>query len=134
MSGDVKFTGYVGGTPKRALLQASELFVLPSVVDSMGDSEGLPVTLMEALTFGKVVIATDVSGAQEILDGRCGVIVPERDPTALAEAIIRYVNAERDVIARETTEARRLAADFDWSAISRKYLSLLRSAAGVRCR
>ena len=134
LSGDITFTGYVGGESKHALLQASELFVLPSIIDSMGDSEGLPVTLMEALAFGKVVIATDVSGAQEILDGRCGAIVPEKDPIAIAEAIIRYVNAERDVIACEAAEARRLAADFDWATISRKYLSLLRSAAGVRCR
>ncbi len=134
LSGDVTFTGHVTGESKQALFQASELFVLPSVIDSMGDSEGLPVALMEALAFGKMIVATDVSGAQEILDGRCGTIVPERDTAAIATAIIRYVNAEPAVVAREAEEAKRLAADFDWPAISRKYLDLLQSAAGVRGR
>ena len=134
LTDDTTFTGYVGGAPKQALLQVSQLFVVPSVVDSMGDSEGLPVTLMEALAFGKIVIATDVSGAQEILDGRCGTIVPEKDPAAIAAAITRYVNADREVITREQSEAKRLALDFDWPAISRKHLDLLRAAAGVHRR
>ncbi len=51
--------------------------------------EGLPVSLIEAIAFGKPVIATDVGGVREIIvNDRNGFMIPPRSPEALAEAII----------------------------------------------
>lgn len=64
------------------LLKAADVFVLPS------HEEGFPNALIEAMSVGVPVVATAVGGIPEALDGgRRGVLVPARDPMALASAI-----------------------------------------------
>lgn len=64
--------------------------VLPSVTAPDGEREGIPVALMEAMAFGIPVIATPNGGTAELVDG-AGVLVPERDATALAAAVHRLL-------------------------------------------
>ena len=75
--------------------------------------EGLPVALMEALALGLPVVATDVGGiAEELTDGVDALLVPPRDPDALAKALQRVVTDPglREELARAS---RRRACDFD---------------------
>lgn len=66
------------------LLAAHDVFVLPSL------EEGLSVSICEAMAAGRAVVATPASGAGEIIDDSVdGLIVPERDVDALAEALAR---------------------------------------------
>ena len=65
-------------------LRHADLFVMSSV------SEGLPVSLLEAFAMERAVVATDVGGIPDAVEGaHAGLIVPSRDPRALAEAILR---------------------------------------------
>lgn len=65
-----------------AVLAAADLFVLPSL------SEGFPFVLLEALAMGRPVVATRVNGVPELIeDHKTGLLVPPRDPQALAAAI-----------------------------------------------
>ncbi|WP_417827665.1 glycosyltransferase family 4 protein [Thalassospira sp.] len=65
-----------------ALLRNADLAVLPSW------REGLPKSLLEAAASGLALVATDVPGCREIVhDGENGLLVPLRDPNALASAI-----------------------------------------------
>ncbi|GAB6180451.1 glycosyltransferase [Desulfotomaculum defluvii] len=64
------------------VLAALDIFVLPSV------TEGLPLTILEAMAAAKPIVATRVGGVPEaILDGRSGIVVPPKDPEALAVAL-----------------------------------------------
>jgi glycosyltransferase involved in cell wall biosynthesis len=68
----------------------ADAVVLPSIVTSYGKQEGIPVALMEALAAEKPVVATAISGIPELIeDDVSGLLVPERDATALAEALLR---------------------------------------------
>ncbi len=61
---------------------AADLVVLSS------DSEGLPLSLVEAMACGRAVVATEVGGVSELLvHERTGLLVPPRDPESLARAI-----------------------------------------------
>ncbi len=81
-------------------LHAIELLVLPS------HTEGLPITILEAMAAGRPVVATTVGGIPEVVrDGETGLLVPERDPRRLAEAVIWLLEAPR--VARAMGEAGR---------------------------
>lgn len=64
------------------ILAAADLFVLPSL------SEGFPFVLLEALAMGRPVVASRVNGVPELIeDHKTGLLVPPRDPQALARAV-----------------------------------------------
>jgi glycosyltransferase involved in cell wall biosynthesis len=68
-----------------------DVFVLPSLW------EGLPFVLVEAAAWGKPIVATAVDGVPEILeDGKTGLLVPPKDPSALAEAVIRLLKDKKE--------------------------------------
>lgn len=76
----VRFLGARNDVPR--LLQAMDLFVLPSLW------EGMPNAALEAMATGLPLIATDVAGSRELaLPGRTGWLVPPADAPALAEAM-----------------------------------------------
>lgn len=64
------------------------LFLLPSVTAESGDKEGTPTVLLEAQSMGLPVVSTYHAGIPEIVeDGETGLLVPERDSEALADAL-----------------------------------------------
>jgi len=70
------------------LLAQSNLFVFPAVEDGAGDRDNLPTVIIEAMASGLPVVATGLGGIGEIVTHRVnGLIVPEGDAEALADAI-----------------------------------------------
>jgi glycosyltransferase involved in cell wall biosynthesis len=79
----------VVGWYRRATLMA-----MPCVVASDGDRDGIPNVLVEAAACGLPIVTTAVSGIPELVrDGETGLVVPERDPAALALAIERLLDS-----------------------------------------
>lgn len=67
-------------------LKGCDLFVLSSLF------EGMPNVVMEAMAMHKPVVATDVNGVRELMvDGKTGIIVPPKEPQALAESIAKVI-------------------------------------------
>lgn len=81
----------IGALPQeqvRARLYQASVFVMPSVVASDGNMDGVPVALMEAMAAGLPVVATTVSGIPEIVrDGWSGRLTPPGDSEALASTL-----------------------------------------------
>lgn len=66
----------------------AHVFVAPFIETDTGDKDGLPTALLEAMASGLAVVATDAGSIPEVVEhDRNGVIVAQRDPAALAEAI-----------------------------------------------
>jgi glycosyltransferase involved in cell wall biosynthesis len=80
-----------GPQPQERVLaeyRAADLFVLPCRIGGDGDRDGLPNVLMEAQSQGLAVVSTTISGVPELVeDGATGMLVPPRDPAALAAAL-----------------------------------------------
>jgi len=69
------------------LLWESDVFLLPSIIDSRGRTEGFGAVILEAMAAKVPVVASRVGGIAGILDGTNGILVPEKDSIAIAFAL-----------------------------------------------
>ncbi len=84
----VTFEGYIHQDALERSFASCDALVLPAVVDAKGDTEGLGVVLLEAMSYGKPTIASRAGGIVDIVRaGSNGLLVPPGDAGALAEAI-----------------------------------------------
>jgi glycosyltransferase involved in cell wall biosynthesis len=103
-----------------AILRRAEVFVLPS------HDEGTPLALLEAMAAGCPPIATNVGGVRSILisaDLQAGLLVPPRDPQALAAAILKVL-VDTDCAAALRKSAQKRAADFSAERMWQEYRKL----------
>ncbi|MDQ2999746.1 MAG: glycosyltransferase family 4 protein [Fibrobacterota bacterium] len=86
---------FAGKVPEAELIRwyrTCDVFCLPAIVDSQGETEGLGVVLLEALNYARPVVASDVGGIPDIIkDGRTGLLCPEKDPQALARTLLKLL-------------------------------------------
>lgn len=68
-----------------------DIVALASLDLGGGEHEGIPISLMEAMSYGVPVVSTTTGGIPELLDKGAGVMVPPADPAAMAEAIDKLV-------------------------------------------
>jgi colanic acid/amylovoran biosynthesis glycosyltransferase len=95
LSKRVTFEGAVARDRVLNALQASHIFLAPSVTASDGDEEGVPVSIMEAAACGLPVVSTLHSGIPELVrDGATGYLVPEWDVDALAIKLATLMAAD----------------------------------------
>lgn len=117
----VRFLGGVAWSELPGLLAAADIFVAPSIYDSQGNVDGLPNTILEAMAAGCAVVASDVAGIGLAIDDNVhGLLVPEKDPVALAAAITRLA-ADQDLRCRLGEQARaRVERELNWHAMAEK--------------
>ncbi len=79
--------------------------------------------LVDAVAAGRPVISTAFPHAVELLSSGAGIVVPQRDPVALANAI-RSVVTDPERASAMAAEARRLAPDLFWDAVAARYVQI----------
>lgn len=84
---EVSLVGAVAHSEIPQKMWDSDLFLISSIVDSKGRTEGFGAVILEAMAAGLPVVASAVGGITDIVDGENGVLVPEKDPAAIAGAI-----------------------------------------------
>jgi colanic acid/amylovoran biosynthesis glycosyltransferase len=103
---DVVFHGPLPQERVVSLYRRAAVVCLPCVVVSTGDRDGLPTSLLEAMALGAPVVSTPVSGIPElVVHEQTGLLVPERDPEALADALGRLL-ADRELAAAVAARGR----------------------------
>lgn len=126
IAGRVRFLGKAD-EPER-ILQASDLFVLPSL------TEGMPNSLLEAMATGLPCIATRVGGTPDLIaHGQNGVLVPPGDPKAVAEAMAHLLEYPREAAGLGLEARRTVEAAYSIDRIVDRYAALYRELTdGVR--
>lgn len=86
----VRFAGRRDSTEVKGFLAAAHVFVAPFVELPNGDKDGIPTAVLEAMAAGMPIVATTAGSMEEIIETeREGLLVPQRDGLALANAVER---------------------------------------------
>ena len=119
LAGSVHMTGYRPDV--RALLPAADVYASSSI------SEGVSITILEAMAAGIPVVATAVGGTPEVFpEGAGGILVPCRDPERLAAAIASLALDQRLRVAMAAAGRRRLESSFTIDRMVDDYARLYR--------
>ncbi|MBQ7855605.1 MAG: glycosyltransferase family 4 protein [Alistipes sp.] len=117
---DIIFTGAVYGADKETLLRHATAFCIPSTI------EGLAITLLEAMSYGRLCIASNIPSNKEGL-GDSGVWVEAENVEDLAEKIT-YTLDNLEVLAPQKEAVRkRVEENFTWNRITDLYVDYLKS-------
>ena len=121
----IVFTGKLVAPELAREYREANVFVLPAIVDHKGDTEGLGVVLIEAMELGLPIVASDVGGIPDVVvNDESGILVPEKDAVALADAIKR-IEIDPQYTARLLEGARnRIAEHFTWDNITRRQIEI----------
>jgi glycosyltransferase involved in cell wall biosynthesis len=116
LSGNVKFLGYIPRSHLIRVLARSRLYCHPSLHETFG------ISLLEAMSTGRPVVATDSIGPREIVvDKYNGYLVPVGHTEAIATAIIKLFE-DPSLSAEMGSNSRRLCENFyDWNVVSKRY-------------
>jgi glycosyltransferase involved in cell wall biosynthesis len=115
LDGSIKFVGKASAEDLPKIYAASDLFVLPSLL------EGFGMVLLEAMATEKPCIATIVGGIPEaVIHGKTGILVPKGDTAALSEAICTLLSDKS--LAKRLGKAgrQRVEKNFTWDVIAQK--------------
>jgi len=118
----VHFLGFVADADLPALYSAASLFVYPSLYEGFG----LPV--LEAMTCGTPVVASNQSALPEVV-GQAGLLVDPRDVKALAAAMSRLL-ADKDLHQKLAQAGHVRAANFTWGNMAVKLIALYQQLIG----
>ena len=127
------FTGKLSPEALANEYKTANVFVLPAIVDSKGDTEGLGVVLIEAMELGLPIVASNVGGIPDVvIDGQSGILVPEKDPVALADAFKR-LEADPTLIENLLAGARkRIDECFTWDGIIERQIEVYKRVVDSR--
>ncbi len=126
----VSFPGFVPYNRVSELFCSTDVFVMSSAVHSTGERDGLPTVILEALMHRVPVVSTDVCGIPEVIqNGITGFLVPQKNATALANAITKMVGNREAALEMAERGRSLVVREFDPERNHGKMLDLYRNLA-----
>jgi glycosyltransferase involved in cell wall biosynthesis len=133
VSSRVTFTGLVAAPALDAHFRACDALALPAVDDALSGTEGLGVVLIEALSYGKPVVASDIGGIPDVVrHGETGLLVPPGDPSALAAALASLAESPEWARTLGATGRADVRDRFSWARIADDLTAVYRGAVARR--
>lgn len=125
----VDFLGFVTKEELAEEYATCDIFVLPAIVDSKGDTEGLGIVMIEALAHAKPVVATAVGGIPDVITPEVtGKLVPQKNPEALAKAIVDLIGDPEIAAAMGQKGLLDIQDRFNWNRIVPLWENVFNSA------
>jgi glycosyltransferase involved in cell wall biosynthesis len=120
----VRFVGFLDLAGKRREGEAADIFINTNRIDNT------PVSVIEACAMGLPVVSTDVGGIRDLLtDGVSGLLVPDDDPQAMADAVLRLVG-DPQLAERLSTNGRKVAEASSWEQVQVQWERLFAQLGG----
>ena len=133
MNNTVRIIGARSRDEVARAMGAAHLFAAPSVTAADGDMEGIPVALMEAMASGVPVVATRHSGIPELVEDKVsGLLVPERDTDALADALRWLVDHPERWLLMALAAHDAIERNFNNARLNDELVTLLERARGTK--
>jgi len=126
LEGDIEFVGAVFGNEKDALFRTASAFILPS------HSEGLPIAVLEAWSYGLPVFMTPACNLPKGFAAGAGFEIGT-DPVAIADILAATLNDERALKSSGQRGRVLVERDHVWSTIARAMQGAYAEAVGSRC-
>jgi phosphatidyl-myo-inositol dimannoside synthase len=125
----VSFTGMALRDDVRAYLAAADIVAVPSV-HAEGFVDGQPTVALEAMATAKPLVVTRVGGLPDLVrPGENGLVVDERDPSALAAAIVTLADDAARRRAMGAASRERVQRELNWDAVADRLDRIYESAA-----
>jgi glycosyltransferase involved in cell wall biosynthesis len=125
---NLRLVGNVERDELNAYYALATVVAVPSIIDDAGNVDGLPNVLLEAMASGSPLVASAVAGIpQAVRDKKEALLVAERDPEALAGAILELLGSaelRKDLGAAARARARDV---FSWRRVGERFESIFRS-------
>jgi glycosyltransferase involved in cell wall biosynthesis len=121
----VQFLGSVPHHQLPELYSSAGIAVVPSIIDSSGDQEGLGLVIVEAIGCGCAVIASNLEAIRDIVNKETGLLAKPADSLDLAENIKKLL-IDRKIQEQLSVDGRkRVMEKFDISAAGQRYYNLI---------
>ena len=118
----VRFLGNLAQDDVAGWLATADMVAIPSVRDESGNVDGLPNIVLETMASGTPLITTPAGGIGSVVDhGRTGLVVPERDPVALSEAIQTLARDPENRVRLGEAARATVMARFGWEFVAGRY-------------
>lgn len=112
----IHFTDTISNNDVPRYLVAADIFVLPSL------TEGMPMSIIEAMAAGLPIVATEVGGIPEfVLNGKNGIIVPPYNSEELSRAILELIEND-DLASRMSMNNKTKAQEYDINCIAKQII------------
>ena len=129
----VELLGWRAAAEVAEIVRDADAFVLTSVVSAGGQTEGIPVALMEAMAVGVPVVASRVSGIPElVVDGVTGTLATPGDPHDVARALTAVLDDPERAQSMANAGVRLVRAEFDHERSVDRLVELFESVSGMR--
>jgi len=115
---EISFLGWINHDKVPILMQKANLFILPST------TEGLPISVLEAMSMELPVILTNVGGMPELLKNTEGILIEKNNKEQLIEAIIYYYRNLDIILNRGKINREFVINNFNWNKHARSLYSL----------
>jgi len=120
----VTFLGWVNHNDLPDYYCDADVFVLPSIIDSKGETETLGMVLVEAMASGTPVVGSNVGGIPDVITPEVGLLTEPKNSKDIADKVISLLLNEEKRKTMGQSAKKWAIENFSWESVSQKYLKI----------